>query len=201
VATPRQGTSGPIPSSNADTGVRLHPFLEEVDALRRPPSRVIRVGQAQAGEARRSLFLGTAAAGRIRLVITLEQSRVGSRGRLRWCLDSPSLNGHYQEIKSLWRPRLVLSPEGGAAIEASLAGDVLGSLPFKTPRCGEAWSEGPGPWRVAVAFDGLFDQSFMSRPELAPQTWRLDDEAPLQATALSPRAIAHWIDTRFERGR
>jgi hypothetical protein len=199
VAKPRTGASSAVPSSNADTGVRLHPFLEDVDALRRPPPGVVRIGGAQAGEARRSLFLGTTAEGRIKLLITLERSRVGARGRLRWCIDSPSLNGHYQEIKTLWRPRLVLSPADETALEPGRPGDVLGSLAFKAPRCGEAWSEAPDPWRVALVFDGLFDQSFMRRPELLRRRWRLDPEAPLHGTSLSPRAIARWIDTRFDR--
>ena len=34
VATPKPTLAGVLPSSNADTGVRLHPFLQEVDLIR-----------------------------------------------------------------------------------------------------------------------------------------------------------------------
>jgi len=136
--------------------------------------------------------------GRIKILISTEQDEVGGRGRLRWCVDSPSLNGHYQEIKTVWRPRLVLAPASGDAIQAKLASDVLGSLLYKTPRCGEAWSQLSGSWRVTFESDGTFDQSFMPRPDLAPQQWMLDFDAPIRNTPLSQAAISEWLKERFD---
>jgi len=82
-------------------------------------------------------------------LVAAEQAQMDGRGRLRWCVDSPSLNGHYQEFKTVWQPRLILTPEHAAPMQARLAADVLGSLPFKTPRYGEAWSKTPGLGRRA----------------------------------------------------
>jgi hypothetical protein len=195
VATPKEGR--PMPSANADTGVRLHPFLQQVDQLRRQPQGFAHLGQEQVEASARDLFLGTLAEGRIKLLVTTERSEIDGRGRLRWCVDSPSLNGHYQEIKTIWRPRLVVTPEVGNAMEARLAGDVLGSLPYKTPRCGQAWAERIGSRPVTFALDGVFDQSFMPRPALLPQTWLLDFSAPVQTGSFSPKAISRWIDGRF----
>jgi hypothetical protein len=197
LARPRNNVA--LPSANADTGVRLHPFLEKVDQLRGQPKGFARIGHAQFGTATRDLFLGTIADGRIKMLISTEQDEVGGRGRLRWCVDSPSLGGHYQEIKTIWRPRLLLVPEFGTAVEAKLASDVLGSLPYKAPRCGEAWRDRMGPWQMTFAIEGMFDQSFMPRPDLSPQRWSLDLAAPIRDSSLSPTAIAAWIATRFDR--
>jgi hypothetical protein len=197
LARPRDNVAAP--SANADTGVRLHPFLEEVDQLRSQLEEFARIGHAQLGTARRDLFLGTMAEGRIKMLISTEQDEVGGRGRLRWCVDSPSLNGHYQEFKTIWRPRLLIVPESGTAIEASLASDILGSLTYKTPRCGEAWNDRTGSWQVTFAVDGIFDQSFMPRPDLSQRRWPLDLTAPIRNSLLSPTGIAAWIATRFDR--
>jgi hypothetical protein len=197
LARPRDNVAAP--SANADTGVRLHPFLEEVDQLRSQLEEFARIGHAQLGTARRDLFLGTMAEGRIKMVISIEQDEVGGRGRLRWCVDSPSLNGHYQEFKTIWHPRLLIVPESGTAIEASLASDVLGSLTYKTPRCGEAWNDRTGSWQVTFAVDGIFDQSFMPRPDLSQRRWPLDLTAPVRNSLLSPTGIAAWNAIRFDR--
>src|SRR5262249_56712334 len=126
------------------TWVRGTRFPEGVDQFRGGFQGFARVGHEQTATGRRDLFLATMADGRIKLLVTIEQSEAQGRGRLRWCVDSPTLNGHYQEIKTVWRPRLALAPASGDVIQARLASDVLGSLPYKTPRCGEAWSEHAG---------------------------------------------------------
>jgi hypothetical protein len=197
VATPKQGR--PAPSANADTGVRLHPFLQEIDQLGRQPEGFAHIGQEQVGASTRDLFLGTLAEGRIKLLVTTERSEGEGHSRLRWCVDSPSLNGHYQEIKTIWRPRLLVTPEVGNAVEAKLAGDVLGSLPYKTPRCGQARAERIGSRPVIFAIDGVFDQSFMQRPALLPRTWLLDFAGTIQNGSLSPEVISRWINGRFDR--
>jgi hypothetical protein len=197
LARPRDNVAAP--SANADTGVRLHPFLEKVDQLRGQPEGFARIGHARFGTATRDLFLGTMADSRIKMLITTDQDEVGGRGRLRWCVDSPTLGGHYQEIKTIWRPRLLLIPESGTAIEAKLASDVLGSLTYKAPRCGEAWSDRMGPWQMTFAIEGMFDQSFMPRPDLSQRRWPLDLAAPIRDSSLPPTAIAAWIATRFDR--
>jgi hypothetical protein len=197
VATPNKSVIPP--SANADTGVRLNRFLKQADQFRGRVQGFSRIGNKQIETGRRELFLATIADGRIKLLVTIEQSEAQGRSRLRWCVDSPSLNGHYQEIKTVWRPRLVLAPASGDTIQAPLASDVLGSLPYKTPRCGEAWSEHPGSWRVTFASDGVFDQSFMSRPDLSPQQWTLDFDAPIRNTSLSEAAISEWLKERFDR--
>jgi hypothetical protein len=199
VATPKAGASLILPSSNADTGVRLNPFLEQVDGLRRQPPGFSRIGHAQGANERRDLFLGTMAEGRIKLLVTTVQSEIAGRSRLRWCVDSPSLNGHYQEIKTIWRPQLLLIPEFGTTVEANLASDVLGSLAYKAPRCGEAWSDRIGSWQMTFAIEGFFDQSFMPRPDFAQRRWPLDFATPIRNSSLSPTAIAGWIEARFDR--
>jgi hypothetical protein len=197
LARPRDNVAAP--SANADTGVRLHPFLEKIDQLRGQPEGFARIGHAQFGTAARDLFLGTMADSRIKMLISTEQNEVRGRGRLRWCVDSPTLGGHYQEIKTIWRPRLLLVPESGTAVEATLASDVLGSLAYKAPRCGEAWSDRMGSWQMTFAIEGMFDQSFMPRPDLSQWRWRLDLTAPIRDSSLAPTAIAAWIATRFDR--
>jgi hypothetical protein len=187
------------PSANADSGVRLRPFLEQIDQLRSRLPEFARIGHAQFGTARRDLFLGTMADGRIKILISTEQDEVDGRARLRWCVDSPSLNGHYQEFKTIWRPRLLLTPTSGEIVQAKLASDVLGSLLYKTPRCGEAWSERVGSWRATFASDGVFDQSFMPRPELSPQQRALDFDVPIRNTSLSQAAVSQWLEGRFDR--
>ena len=197
IAKPRDNAAAP--SSNADTGVRLHPFLEKIDQLRGRLQEFARIGHARFGTARRDLFLGTMADGRIKILISSEQDEIGGRGRLRWCVDSPSLNGHYQEIKTVWRPRLVLAQASGEVVQAKLASDVLGSLLYKTPRCGEAWSERSGSWRARFESDGVYDQSFMWRPDLSPRQRTLDFDAPIRNTSLSEAAISEWLKERFDR--
>jgi hypothetical protein len=197
LAKPKENIAAP--SANADTGVRLRPFLEQIDQLRSRPQEFARIGHAQVGATRRDLFLGTMADGRIKILISTEQDEVGGRGRLRWCVDSPSLNGHYQEFKTVWRPRLLLTPASGEMVEAKLASDVFGSLLYKTPRCGEAWSERSPSWRATFASDGVFDQSFMPRPELSPQQRVLDFDAPIRNTSLSQAAVSQWLERRFDR--
>jgi hypothetical protein len=197
VARPKDNIAAP--SANADSGVRLRPFLEQIDQLRSRLQEFARIGHGQFGSARRDLFLGTMADGRIKILISTEQDEVDGRGRLRWCVDSPSLNGHYQEFKTIWRPRLMLAPAAGEIVEAKLASDVLGGLLYKTPRCGEAWSERSGSWGATLASDGVFDQSFMPRPELSPQQRVLDFDAPIRNTSLSQAAVSQWLEGRFER--
>src|SRR5262249_10101802 len=91
------------PSANADTGVRLQAFLEQIDQLRGRLEEFVRIGHVQFRTARRDLFLGTMADGRIKILVSSEQDEVGGRGRLRWCGDSPRLHGHYHEIKTALR--------------------------------------------------------------------------------------------------
>jgi len=196
-ATPRAKLGSVLPSSNADTGVRLHPFLQEVDLIRRRQEGFVRVAHQQHRSTRRDLFLGVLAQGRIKVLVATERTQVDGRGRLRWCVDSPSLNGHYQEFKTVWRPRLVLTPEREAPMHASLAADVLGSLPFKTPRCGETWSEKAGAWQASLALEGLFDQSFMARPDLTPREWPLDFTVALHTGLLPQQATMQWLGSRF----
>jgi hypothetical protein len=52
---------------------------------------------------------------------------------------------------------------------------------------------------MTFAIEGMFDQSFMPRPDLSPQRWSLDLAAPIRDSSLSPTAIAAWIATRFDR--
>ena len=196
-ATPRPQLGKMLPSSNADTGVRLHPFLQEVDLIRHRQEGFVRIGQHRLGSTKRDLFLGLLAQSRIKVLVATEQTQVGDRSRLRWCVDSPTLNGHYQEFKTIWQPRLVLTPEHAAPMQENLAGDVLGSLPFKTPRCGEAWSQKAGAWKASFALEGLFDQSFMARPDLTPRQWPLDFNAPLQTGLLPQKATMEWLGSRF----
>ena len=94
---------------------------------------------------------------------------------------------------------MLLTPASGEVIEAKLASDVLVSLLYKTPRCGEVWSERSGSWRATLAYDGIFDQSFMPRPELSPQQRMLDFDAPIRNTSLSQAAVSQWLERRFER--
>jgi hypothetical protein len=47
--------------------------------------------------------------------------------------------------------------------------------------------------------DGVFDQSFMLRPDLAQRQWELDLSAALQNRSLSKEAIAEWLGSRFDR--
>jgi hypothetical protein len=187
----------PLPSGNADTGVRLAPFLQDVDQLRDAPEGFAHIGQSQIGTASRDLFLGATAQGRIKVLLTTERRTDEGGERLRWCIDSPSLNGHYQEFKTLWRPRLVLTPEVGSVAEADLAGEVLGSLAYKAPRCGEFQAARIGARALTFAFEGAFDQSFMSRPDLSRKAWSLDFAAPVDRRSLSATGIAQWLGTRF----
>jgi hypothetical protein len=196
VATPKNRSI--LPSSNAITGVRLSPFMQDVDLLREQDNEFARIGHQQHGRTQRDLFLATVAQGRIKLLLTFERSEDQGRGRLRWCLDSPSLNGHYQEFKTLWRPRVVVWSGASLPTETSLAGDVLGSLLYKAPACGEASSEQASAWQARFAIDGLFDQSFMPRPELRHRQWVLDFDAPIRSTALSQEGISEWLDMRFD---
>ena len=197
LAKPKGHVVGPSP--NTDTGVRLHPFLEQIDQLRLLPEGFAHIGHGQFGTSRGDLFLGTLADGRIKILIGTEQDEVEGRSRLRWCVDLPSLNGHYQEIKTIWRPRLQFLLESGPAVEEKLASDVLGSLLYKAPRCGEVRGSGTGLREMNLAIDGLFDQSFMLRPDLLPRQWPLDPAAPIRETGLSSMDIAAWITTRFDR--
>jgi hypothetical protein len=113
-------------------------------------------------------------------------------------VDSPSLNGHYQEIKTIWRPRLILKSSQGAVHDFSLAGDVLGSLLYKTPQCGEVLSDDNSPVEIRLAIDGVFDQSFMSRPKLAHEEWRLDNAEPATNLALNKELLSDWMKARFK---
>jgi hypothetical protein len=188
----------PMPSANVDTGVRLNHFLQQVDLLGRQPQGFARIGQLDIGTSRRDLFLGTLADGRIKLLVTTDHTEGEAGGRLRWCLDSPSLNGHYQEFKTIWRPRLLVTPEVGQVVEAHLAGDVLGSLAYKAPRCGEARAERIGSRPMMFEFNGVFDQSFMLRPSLSTQAWPLDFAAPIENRSVPSISIARWIIARFD---
>jgi hypothetical protein len=191
--------SQPLPSSNADTGTRLRPFLRAVDRLRPRQAGFGRIGQQQDGAVQRELFLGNLAEGRLKILVTTEEEQIDNRSRLRWCVDSPSLNGHYQEIKTVWRPRLLLESATGTT-PVSLARDVLGSLLYKTPQCGEAWSEKSGSQSIAFAADGIFDQSFMLRPDVSARTWKLG-ELPPDVHALDRGAVSNWMTTRFKPDR
>jgi hypothetical protein len=39
----------------------------------------------------------------------------------------------------------------------------------------------------------------MSRPDLSPQQWTLDFDAPIRNTSLSEAAISKWLKERFDR--
>ena len=97
----------------------------------------------------------------------------------------------------MWRPRLVLTPESGTSTTANLAVDVLGSLLYRTPRCGEAWSARAGAWQASFLADGVFDPSFMKRPELSQWQRPIDFDAPLQAGVLPQETVSAWLDSRF----
>jgi len=85
----------------------------------------------------------------------------------------PRSTGIIINFKTLWGPELILMPAQSAPIEASLAADVLGSIPYKVPICGEASSERAGAWRVQFAIDGLFDKALCRDPNCCTGNGRL----------------------------
>lgn len=193
-ATAKKQFQNPIPSGNSDTGVRLQPFLRQVDLVSQPQSGFVRLGQTAAPAVKQDLLLGTMADGRIKVLVTTRYDN----GRLRWCVDSPSLNGHYQEIKTLWRPRLIVRPSVGASREFPLARDVLGNLLYKTPQCGEAQWDGALSFELYFAVDGIFDQSFMNQPKLSKEEYRLDNAPTIAKSTIDKNSVSMWMNRRFE---
>lgn len=130
---------------------------------------------------RMSLPAGLTALGSDAYVISLAEGRLRvevsthfSAGKLRWSLESPHFNGYYQEIKTLWKPRLVARNRLTAAVvEIPLAG-VLGNMLEKTPLSGEFSLSGVAKdWDLSFKIAGYFDQSAMAEPVTTESLWKL----------------------------
>jgi hypothetical protein len=94
---------------------------------------------------------------------------------------------------------MIVTSPSGSEMESKLAADVLGSLTYKTPQCGTALSDRPGPWSFSLAFDGYFDHSFMRRPDLSSERWPLPLDSALHSTTLPAPLVAEWLMRRFQQ--
>jgi len=67
------------------------------------------------------------------------------------------------------------------------------------PACAFAWqATGSSATRQAsFAVEGLFDQSFVARPDLTPRQWPLDFTAAVHTGLLPQQATMQWLGSRF----
>ena len=94
---------------------------------------------------------------------------------LKWAIFSPSLNGYYQEIKTLWKPEIGFKGARESQNERFVILDgVLGNLLFKTPYLGEIPINKTSD-SVYLTVSGYFDQSSMEMPILNDKIWFLDE--------------------------
>jgi hypothetical protein len=115
--------------------------------------------------------------GRIKVLIHFKESYVADKTIIQWEMVSASLNGYYQEIKTIWKPYLILrAPSTGEEHLAWLLDDVVGNIIYKTPLRGTI--EVPGPernWEIAIGLKGWFDQSSMTEPMLQDTQWKMSE--------------------------
>jgi len=104
---------------------------------------------------------------------------------LSWDLLSPHFSGYYQEIKTLWRPTLVLERVDKKSRREVPVAEVLGSLLEKTPRAGTVVLDGsPRDWLIHLRVSGYFDQSSMQAPNLEEKVFQLNPSGPSVMTTL-----------------
>ena len=115
--------------------------------------------------------------GRIKVLMHFKENYIADKTVIQWEMVSASLNGYYQEIKTIWKPYLILrDASAGEEHLAWLLDDVVGSLIYKTPLRGTI--EVPGPernWEMSLGVKGWFDQSSMTEPMLQDTQWKLSD--------------------------
>ena len=185
-AKPGRGLLGPSP--NTVNPCFLGPLAACLENLRLPPGVLGRVSLAgrevMPGAQGYLLALpGTT----MRLLLSLRQSG----DRLEYRLDSPSLGGFYQEIKTVLRPCLLLGDASGRVTQRALLVDAaLGSLLFKTPLSGSL--ELGGRRVLGLGLEGYFDQSRMATPQMGEQDWRLDQAQDLGALRPSLADAGWW---------
>jgi hypothetical protein len=110
---------------------------------------------------------------KIRISLQFESANNGDL--IRWRLNSPHLSGYYQELKRLWRPRLVFrNSSEGSVRELELSEMPIGGLLKTTPMEGTIHLPGNiKEWHVSFAISGYIDQSSMKRPRVEEMQWDL----------------------------
>jgi len=115
--------------------------------------------------------------GRIKVLIHFKEKYFADKTVIQCEMVSASLNGYYQEIKTIWKPYLILrDPSNGEEHLAWLLDDVVGSLIYKTPLRGTIEVTGPERnWEMSLGVKGWFDQSSMTEPMLQDTQWKISD--------------------------
>jgi hypothetical protein len=72
-----------------------------------------------------------------------------------------------------------------------------GQSALQDPEIRRGLEQDSGAWQASFALEGLFDQSFMDRPDLTPRRWPLDFTAALQTGLLPQQATMQWLGSRF----
>jgi hypothetical protein len=184
------------PSGNSDTGVRLSEFLREVDLYRASSEGFRSVAEIKTRDHTATAYLGSTSDNRFKILISIIKERHGEQVSIRWCADSPTLNGHYQEIKTIWQAKLVARNERGKELFAvPLAQNVLGSLLYKTPRCGTRTILAADEPRFSFVYEGMFDQSVMSAPSIGSKEWPISETRATEDVSLKKSAEI-WLKNR-----
>ena len=164
---------GAAPTGNSINRARLNPLEKAIEDLKIPEGLFAVNFKDKAGKEGNKSYILSLERGRIKILINIKEEHSDNTTTIRWDMVSPSLNGYYQEIKTIWKPYLMFTnPENGKIQRTILLDDVVGSFIYKTPLRGTIKIPNvSGRWNIAIGVKGWFDQSIMDIPILKDISW------------------------------
>ncbi|MBI4688709.1 MAG: hypothetical protein HY754_00320 [Nitrospirae bacterium] len=180
---------GAYPSGNSISRMRLEPIEQAVEFLNLKEDGLFNVDFKNKADNRDGKFyIFSVQKGRIKVLTNLKEEHSNDRTVIHWEMVSASLNGYYQEIKTIWKPYITLTdPASGERFFAYMVDDVVGSLIYKTPLNGTIEiPKGKRNWQISIGAKGWFDQSVMSEPMLKDVRWNIHNTKKLRLNKNAP---------------
>lgn len=168
-----RGWKGTVPTGNSINTTRLNPLEKAIEDLKIPEGLFAVNFKDKAGNEGNKSYVLSLQQGRIKVLYNIKEEHLDKTTIIRWSIVSPSLNGYYQEIKTIWKPYLMFTnPENGKIQRTILLDDVVGSFIYKSPLSGTIKiPTASDRWNIAIGVKGWFDQSIMDIPILRDISW------------------------------
>ena len=169
-------SQGPLPRGNAVNRMRLGLLERSVENLKVGNGLYNIELDGTKGFENDSYYLLSINDGRIKILLRIMKKIINNHLEIAWTMESPALNGYYQEIKTIYKPSLLfIDPKSGNRRNYVLIDDVVGNLIYKTPLDGKIIVPAIlSNWRLAFCLKGWFDQSNMENPIIGESCWDLE---------------------------
>lgn len=167
---------GAYPQGNTVNRARLNELEHGIENYKLGEEGLFSVN-SQNNNGQKKSYLLSLQKSRIRLLINLKEVKGANNTIIQWEIESPHLNGYYQEIKTIWKPYIKITDKvSGKTKTINMLDDVVGSFIYKTPLKGSIdMPDKVTLDEISIGVKGWFDQSSMISPEIKDVYWNISE--------------------------